>query len=180
MTHLKALKDGKTLPFSIAQVIPGTVMGRSELVSTPEDAKASLDRMSQNFLFNTPRALYAFAFVSVPDCARVHVEALDEVKVRAEDIPDWFIAGATTEPGKTIEEIWNGVGDMVGRDFGKEVEDGVFEVGRGNWPVNVPFRVNSRLTEKMLLGGKTFDALSDCVSDVAIWYKSLIEDNDQR
>ncbi|KAF2003124.1 hypothetical protein P154DRAFT_520470 [Amniculicola lignicola CBS 123094] len=174
MSFLNSLKSrSPPLPFSIVQVIPGTVIGPSELHTTPHEAKASMDRMSQALLFNTPKAQYCFGFVHVEDCAKVHVEALDEVSVPDVDIPEWFIAGGTGEDGKGIEELWREVGEMVEREFEHEVGEGLFTVGRENWPVNMPYRVENEMTRRMVLGGGKFKSLVECVRDVAGWYKQL-------
>ncbi|KAF2106871.1 hypothetical protein BDV96DRAFT_590122 [Lophiotrema nucula] len=176
MTYLKDLKTKGDLPFSVAQVIPGTVMGPSELVKTAEDAKKHMDRMSTTFLFNTPKPRYAFGFVHVDDCARVHVEALDSSLVPDSDLPDWFVAAATTEPTRNgIEEIWFRVADVVKKTFPEEVANDTFKIGRENWPINVPFRVDSGKTEKMLMGGGKFKSLSECVMGIGEWYLGLLE-----
>jgi nucleoside-diphosphate-sugar epimerase len=161
-------------PFSIAQIIPGTVIGPSELVSTAADAKAHMDRMSKAILFNDMKPRYAFGFVHVDDCAAIHIEALDESKAPVDRIPKWFVAAATTEK-KTLEEIWKGVGDVIEKEFGKEVEEGVFKIGRENLPINVPFRVDSALTENMLLDGKKMRGIDECVKIVAKWYLELVQ-----
>jgi nucleoside-diphosphate-sugar epimerase len=164
-------------PFSIVQVIPGTVMGPSELVTSAAEAYAQMDRMSKAILFNEMKPRYVFGFVHIDDCARVHVEALDEVKVPTDDIPDWFVAAASTAPGKNGTQIWNEVGDMTEQHFAKEVVEGLFTVGRDNSPVNMPFRVDSRLTEKLLLDGEQFQSLEDCIKDVGHWYARLVEES---
>ncbi|KAF2477661.1 NAD(P)-binding protein [Lindgomyces ingoldianus] len=174
MTYLHS-HSRKSGAFSIVQVIPGTVIGPSELVSSASDALAQMDRMSKALLFNGATPRYGFGFVHVEDCARVHVEALDEEKVQGEDIPDWFIAAATMEEGKDGPRIWKEAGDTVEREFAEEMRNGVFIVGRENLPTNMPFRVDSRMTEEMLLGGRKFRSLEECVREVGQWYSGLVQ-----
>lgn len=175
MTYLRELQEKNELPFSIVQVIPGTVIGPSELVGSAEEAYAKMDRMSKALLFDDVRPRYAFGFVHVEDCARVHVEALDEVKVKDGEIPAWFIAAGSTPVGISAGAIWKEVGDMVEEEFGEQVARGVFKVGRDKLPTNMPYRVDSKRTQNMLLDGQDFKSLSDCVREVAEWYNSLLE-----
>lgn len=176
MQYLKALRASGQLPFSVAQVIPGTVIGPSEFCHTSTEAFAHLDRQSKALLFdeNTPR--YAFGFVHVTDCARVHVETLDETKVGNKDLPDWFIAAGTVEEGVDGDELWNAAADMVEHEFADQVSTGVFKVGRDRVPINIPFRADSRLTEKMLLAGERIRVFQDSVRDVAKWYLTFRKD----
>ncbi|KAF2260805.1 NAD(P)-binding protein [Lojkania enalia] len=174
MTHLSSPQTRANLPFSIIQIIPGTVIGPSELITSAAQAKRQMDRMSLALLFNGMQPRYAFGFVHVLDCARVHVEALDEEKVPEERVPDWFIAAATSKEGITAQKLWKEVGEMVEMEFGSVYQD-VFCVGKSNWPVNMPFRVHSRLTEEMLMGERRFRGLEECVREVARWYIELIE-----
>lgn len=174
MTHLKSLRETRKLPFSIVQVIPGTVLGPSELITTSFEASARMDRMSKALLFGTgPSPRYAFGFAHVEDCAKVHIAALDEKNVPDGEIPDWFIAAASTEKGKNGREIWQEAGDLVEQEFKGEIDSGVFKVGRNNVPINMPFYVDSRMTERMLLGGQVFRSLPECVKEVGHWYKDL-------
>lgn len=173
MTYLADLQVTAQLPFSIAQVIPGTVIGPSEFCQTSAEALAHLDRQSKALLFDSMAPRYAFGFVHVQDCARVHIEALDEAKTRSEDLPRWFIAAGTVEEGSHGEKIWNMAADMVEEAFPSQVKTGLFIVGRSKVPINMPFRANSRRTEEMLLGGKSIRGLEESVKDVAEWYISL-------
>jgi nucleoside-diphosphate-sugar epimerase len=132
-----------------------------------------MDRQTKALLFDDARPRYAFGFVHVQDCARVHIEALDEEKIKRRDVPPWYVAAAGTEEGCDGEMVWKGAGDMVEREFGDEVERGVFKVGRGKTPVNMPYRVDSRVTERMLLGGERIRGLEECVREVAGWYVGL-------
>ncbi|KAF2191578.1 3-beta hydroxysteroid dehydrogenase/isomerase family protein [Zopfia rhizophila CBS 207.26] len=173
MSYLRSLKTSN-LPFSIVQVIPGTAIGPSNLISSSKEAFEYMDRMSKALLFNDVTPRYAFGFVQLEDCARVHVEALDETKVPDESIPDWFIAAASTKEGLSGGEVWREAGDMVEREFRDEVERGVFVVGRDNVPVNMPFRVDSKLTERLLFEeGKGFKGFEECVREVGRWYADL-------
>lgn len=174
MNYLDQLRRSETMPFSIVQVIPGTVIGTSEFVRTAEEAKRYMDRQTRALIFddNTPR--YAFGFVHVQDCARVHIEALDEEKVTAADIPPRFVAAATSEEGLDGHRVWSKAVDMVERDFKAEVESGLFKVGRERVPVNMPYQVNSAGTEKMLLGGEKIRGLEESVKEVARWYTELV------
>jgi nucleoside-diphosphate-sugar epimerase len=175
MTHLLSLRNSGQLPFSIIQVIPGTVIGPSEIVTTASQAYAQMDRMSKALLFNEPKPQYAFGFVHLNDCAAVHINSLDEVKVPESDVPDWFIAASTTPEGMEGKDVWREAGNVVERNFGKEVESGLFTVGRENMPVNMPYRVDSTLTERMLLEGAKFRSLGDCVREMGEWYRGLVE-----
>lgn len=174
MSYLQARRH--KYPFSIVQVIPGTVLGPSELINTASEAYSQMDRMSKALLFNEMKPRYAFGFVHIEDCARVHVEALDEHKIPENEIPDWFVAAAATEEGQSAMEIWKGVGDMVEKEFVGQVQEGLFTVGRDNLPINIPYKVSSRLTERMLLGGNKFRGLVECVREVAKWYVDLVEE----
>ncbi|KAF2864726.1 hypothetical protein BDV95DRAFT_613265 [Massariosphaeria phaeospora] len=175
MTYLNSLRINNELPFSIAQVIPGTVIGPSELVSSAKEAYAKMDRMSKALLFDETKARYAFGFVHVEDCARVHVEALEETRVRDHEIPNWFIAAATTDDGKDGNSVWREAGDMIEKEFPDEVKSGLFTVGRDNTPINMPFRVDSRKTQDMLFDGQKFRGLQECVEEVGSWYRSLVK-----
>ncbi|KAF2996054.1 hypothetical protein E8E13_003421 [Curvularia kusanoi] len=170
MDYLDQLRLSNAMPFSIVQVIPGTVIGTSEFVKTAEEARKYMDRQTRALIFddNTPR--YAFGFVHVQDCARVHIEALDEKKVAAADIPPRFIAAATTEEGLDGYQVWAKAVDMVEKNFKDEVESGAFKVGRERVPVNIPYRVDSSVTESTLLGGERIRGLEDSVKEVAQWY----------
>ena len=145
MTYLKSLKESGNPPFTIIQVIPGTVIGPSELVNSASEASAHMDRMSRAFLFNDPKPRYAFGFVHVDDCAKVHIEALDEDRVPGPDIPDWFIAAVSSEPNKDGRKMWEEVSDALGNTFKNEVSKGIFTIGRGNCPINIPFYVDSKI-----------------------------------
>jgi hypothetical protein len=171
MDYLQSIKD--TVPFDIVQVIPGTVIGPSPVITTASEAYANMDRMSRALLFNDVSPRYAFGFVSRGDCAAVHVNALDEEKLPSNDIPKWLIAAAPTSPSDTAESIWKSVGDMI-EDFKTEIDKGVFTVGRSNLPINMPFRVDSRWTENHVLG-QEFTGFETCVRDVALWYRDLVE-----
>ena len=175
MTYLKSLQQKGSLPFSIVQVIPGTVIGPSELETSSSKAYDQMDRMAKALLFNTPKPRYAFGFVHVQDCAAIHIEALDEEKVPDSGIPDWFIAAASTPEGKEGIDIWRDAGDMVEAEFADEAKGGLFTVGRENLPINMPYRVDSKLTENLLLGGRRFKSLEACVREVGEWYSGLVE-----
>jgi len=172
MTYLADLQASHELPFSIAQIIPGTVIGPSEFCTTSEQARAHMDRQSKALLFDDVAPRYAFGFVHVQDCARIHIEALDE-RVRGEDLPKWYVAAGTVEEGTDGDKLWNSVADMIERDFAKEVKTGVFTLGRQKVPINMPFRVESSMTEKMLLNGDKIRGLEDSVREVAEWYIQL-------
>lgn len=178
MTHLHSLRSSnpETKPsFSIVQIIPGTVIGASELATNSSSAYAQMDRMSRALLFNEPKPRYAFGFVHVDDCATVHIESLDEGKVPDDQIPDWFVAAASTEERKTAEEIWRAVGEGIEKKFGKEVGDGTFKVGWERLPINMPFRVDSKRTEELLFRQTGFRSLGSCIGEVAGWYVELLE-----
>ncbi|USP77445.1 hypothetical protein yc1106_04719 [Curvularia clavata] len=175
MVYLADLQLSAKLPFSIAQVIPGTVIGPSEFCQTSVEAFTHLDRQSKALLFDNVAPRYAFGFVHVQDCAKVHIEALDEEKAKSEDLPRWFIAAGTVQEGSNGEQIWNMAADMVEQTFPSQVETGVFKIGRGKVPINMPFRAESRMTEKILLQGETIRGLEESVREVAQWYVSLKE-----
>ncbi|KAF2641169.1 NAD(P)-binding protein [Massarina eburnea CBS 473.64] len=175
MAYLKSAKAAKKFPFSIVQVIPGTVIGPSELVTDASGASEGMDRMSRALLFNDPKPRYAFGFVHVDDCARVHIEALDEEKVPEEKIPDWFVAAAPSVKGMDGIEVWKEAGDKLEKSFEGQVNSGTFTIGKHNLPINMPFYVNSTLTERMLLDGKGFRGLPECAEEVGKWYVNLAE-----
>lgn len=177
MTYLKSLKTTEKLPFSIIQVIPGTVIGPSELINSATEAEAHMDRMSRALLFNDPKPRYAFGFVHIDDCAGVHIESLDEEKVPESDIPDWFIAAACSEKGKDGRELWKEVGDALEKTFEEEVKKKRFTIGRTNVPINMPFYVDSTLTKTMLLGGAKFRRFAESVKEVGSWYVKLADLN---
>lgn len=173
MSYLDHLRRSNTLPFSIAQVIPGTVIGPSELTTSATQALAQLDRQSKALLFDNVKPRYAFGFVHLEDCARIHIEALDEEKSGSKDLPKWFIAAATEQPGQTGAEVWYAAADMIEREFGQEIDRGTFKVGRSKTPLNMPFRADSRLTERLLLQGEKIRGLNTSVGEVAQWYLHL-------
>ncbi|KAF1968447.1 3-beta hydroxysteroid dehydrogenase/isomerase family protein [Bimuria novae-zelandiae CBS 107.79] len=175
MVRLKELRASGTAPFSIVQIVPGTVMGPSELVSTKSRARKKMDRMARAILFNEPKPRYLFGFVHVEDCARVHVEALDEAKVAEKDLPDWFIAAASSDKAKNGDQVWKEAGDLIIRTFKEEVANGMFIVGRDNKPINMPYYADSTLTETLLLSGDRIRGLNECITEVAAWYKDLAE-----
>jgi nucleoside-diphosphate-sugar epimerase len=176
MTYLNDLRLSGTMPFSIVQVIPGTVIGSSEFVTTRSQALQHIDRQTKALLFDEMKPRYAFGFVHVRDCATVHIEALDESKVRTEDLPPWFVAAGTSEKGVDGERLWSGAAYMVEKRFAKEIEEGMFKIGRNKTPINMPYRVDSRLTEKKLLSGEEIKGLEECVEEVARWYLGLKAD----
>jgi hypothetical protein len=104
---------------------------------------------------------------------RSDVEALDEVKVPDRELPRWFVAAGMVEEGVTGEQLWGRAADVVERDFSREVEEGVFRVGKSRVPINMPFRVDSRVTERMLVGGERVRGLKECVGEVGRWYLAL-------
>jgi nucleoside-diphosphate-sugar epimerase len=175
MTFLDTLRRSEETLFSIAQVIPGTVIGPSEFATTAAQALAYVDRQTKALLFDDMKPRYAFGFVNVQDCARVHIEALDEGKVRREDVPPWYVAAGGSEEELLLdgEMVWKKAGDMVEREYVEEVERGVFKVGRSKTPINMPYRVDSRRTEEMLLGGEKIRGFEECVREVARWYVGL-------
>ncbi|KAF2624762.1 NAD(P)-binding protein [Macroventuria anomochaeta] len=174
MDYLDQLRASNIMPFSIVQVIPGTVIGTSEFVKTAEEAKKHMDRQTRALIFDDNTPQYAFGFVHVEDCARVHVEALNEQKVKDEDVPPRFVAAATTEEGLDGNQVWNKAVRMVESEFAAGIERGVFEVGRERTPINMPYRVNSRMTERMLFGGEAIRGLEESVREVAGWYSQLV------
>ena len=178
MAYLDQLRADNTTPFSIVQVIPGTVMGTSEFVKTAEEAGKYMDRQTRALIFddNTPR--YAFGFVHVKDCARVHIEALDEEKVPDADIPPRFVAAATTEEGLDGNQVWTKVVSIIESDLASEIERGVFKLGRERTPINMPYRVDSRMTERMLLDGEAIRGLEESAREVAGWYAQLAAKKD--
>jgi nucleoside-diphosphate-sugar epimerase len=178
MTSLALLQAAHELPFSIAQVIPGTVIGPSEFCTTFDQAFAHLDRQTKALLFDDMAPRYAFGFVHVQDCARVHIEALDE-RNRSEGLPKWYVAAGTVEEGTDGEKLWNSVADMIEREFQDEVKTEVFKVGRDRVPINMAFRADSRVTEKMLLNGCKIRGLKDSVKEVAQWYIELRKKEDK-
>jgi nucleoside-diphosphate-sugar epimerase len=177
MTYLKSLKASNTLPFSIAQVIPGTVIGPSELIKTATDASAHMDRMSRTLLFNDSKPRYAFGFVHVEDCARVHIEALDEERVPDKELPDWFIAAAGSEKSRNGKDVWKEAARAIENCFRDEVLSGTFNVVGENAPINMPFYVDSSVTESMLLSGEKFKGIVECVEEVGHWYVQLAQGN---
>lgn len=178
MTYLNDLQNSKILPFDIVQVIPGTVIGPSEFVTTRSEAIKHIDRQTKALLFDDMIPRYAFGFVHVQDCARVHVEALDERRVQGKKLPKWFVAAATTEEGVDGQKMWVKAADMVEREFGDEVNEGVFKVGRSKVPTNMPYRVESGFTEGALMNGEAFRSFEECVQEVAQWYLRLKMDGE--
>lgn len=141
-----------------------------------------MDRMSQALLFNTPKPRYLFGFVHVEDCAAVHVNALDEEVLSDEQLADvdWLVAAATGEVGKDGREVWTEVAGQLAGDFRDEVGRGVFKVGWDKMPVNMPYRVDSRWTESVVLGGRKIREVGECVKEVAGWYLGLLEGDDKK
>lgn len=174
MDYLDILRLDDTLPFSVVQVIPGTVIGTSEFAKTAEEAKKQMDRQTRALLFddNTPR--YAFGFVHVEDCARVHIEALDQTKAPDAGLPPRFVAAASTEAGLNGTQIWNRTVNIIESEFEFEMKEGLFTIGKERTPTNMPYRVDSKQTEKMLLDGKAIRGLEECVREVARWYARLV------
>lgn len=177
MTYLDDLRRQSSTPFEIVQIIPGTVIGPSELVTTPSEALARMDRLSKALLFDYDRARYAFGAIHVEDCAKAHVEALDSGKLdfqqHANRIPPWFVAAASVEEGTTGEQLWTTAADMIEASFPEAVARGTFKVGRSKVPINMPFRVDSRETAEKLLNGEQMRGLLEGVKDVARWYLEL-------
>ncbi len=173
MTYLNDLRTSKATPFSIVQIIPGTVIGPSELATTASQAFAQMDRQTKALLFDEMKPRYAFGFVHLQDCAKVHIEALDEKKVKNKDLPPWFIAAATTPEGYDGEKTWNEAINTIEKEFKKELEEGVFKLGKNKMPINIPYRVDSRMTESMLLDGQKIRGFEESVKDVARWYVIL-------
>lgn len=134
-----------------------------------------MDRQTKALLFDNMKPRYAFGFVHVDDCARVHVDALNEENVKSEEVPRWFIAAGRSEEGVGGEEVWKTVGDMVESEFKEDVENGVFRLGKDKVPINMPYRIDSRLTERVVLGGERMRGFPECVSEVARWYLGLPE-----
>jgi hypothetical protein len=58
------------------------------------------------------------------------------------------------------------------------VKEGVFKVGRGKAPINMPFRVDSGFTADKLLNGEEIRGLEECVGEVANWYLRLKTDDE--
>jgi nucleoside-diphosphate-sugar epimerase len=173
MTYLSSLSPAP--PFSIVQIIPGTVIGTSS-ARTRSVARAAMDRQSRALLFDDATPRYAFGFVHAADCAAVHIEALDEAKVPVDQIPPFFIAAHAEDEGVDGESLWARAVDVLERDLETEIAKGVFKIGRSRVPVNMPFRADSRRTEATLLDGRRMRGLGECVLEVARWYLGLEED----
>ncbi|KAL5114905.1 hypothetical protein ACEQ8H_007223 [Pleosporales sp. CAS-2024a] len=172
------LHAANTLPFDMLQILPGTVIGPSDFARTRALARAAMDRQTKALLFNDARPRYAFGFVHVAQCAQMHVAALDEAATgpaRGGHMPPWFVAAATSEAGVDGERVWARAVRMVQERFARAVAQGVFEIGVDKAPVNMPYRVDSSMTERLLLGGASIKGLEECVSDVAEWYLALDE-----
>jgi len=176
MHYLNDLKVNKKTSFSIVQVIPGTVIGPSEFITTRSEALKHIDRQSKALLFDEMAPRYAFGFVHVKDCAKIHVEALNEEKVKKADMPPWYVAAGTSEEGVNGAKMWSKAADMVDKEFGEAIVAGTFKLGRTKTPINMPYRVDSRRTEKMLLDGNKIRTFDECVKEVAQWYLSLDKD----
>lgn len=174
MDYLDKLRLDDTLPFSIAQIIPGTVIGTSEFAKTAEEARNQMDRQTRALIFddNTPR--YAFGFVHVEDCARVHIEALDQTRAPDTDLPPRFVAAASTEAGLNGNQVWDNAVNNIESEFESEIETGLFTIGKERTPTNMPHRVDSKRTERMLLDGKAMRGLEESVGEVARWYARLV------
>lgn len=149
------------------------MIGPSEFATTSAQALARLDRQTKALLFNDMKPRYAFGFVHVQDCARVHIEALDGRKVEDDALPRWFIAAATVDEGYTGQKLWDETVTMIEQRFSSQVETGVFTVGKTKVPINMPYRVDSKLTERMLFGGGKMRGLQESVEEVAQWYLRL-------
>jgi nucleoside-diphosphate-sugar epimerase len=178
MTYLHDLQRSKKLPFDVAQIIPGTVIGPSEFVTTRAQALKHIDRQTKALLFDDMKPRYAFGFVHVQDCARIHIEALDEGKVKGKNLPPWFVAAASSEEGVDGDIMWRKAADMVEREFAEEVKEGTFKVGREKTPINMPYRVDSGWTAGKLLYGEEIRGLEECVREVANWYLRLKTDDE--
>ncbi|KAH7346942.1 hypothetical protein BKA66DRAFT_576583 [Pyrenochaeta sp. MPI-SDFR-AT-0127] len=173
MEYLNDLRLSKSTPFSIVQIIPGTVIGPSEFATTASQALAHMDRQTKALIFDEMKPRYAFGFVHVQDCARVHIGALDEENVKSEDLPPWFVAAATVEKGVDGPKLWNDAADSIEREFRTELEQGLFSIGRSKVPINMPYRVDSGLTARTFFGGQTIRGLKESVKEVAHWYLGL-------
>lgn len=176
MTYLNEISRRPDTPFDIVQVIPGTVIGTSEFATTASQALSHMDRQTKALLFDDMKPRYAFGFVHVEDCAKVHIEALDASKAnssRGTKPPPWFVAAATVQQGTTGEALWNAAADTIEDTFREEVASGVFKIGRNKVPTNMPYRVDSRQTERSLLDGERIKGLLDSVKEVAQWYLEL-------
>ncbi|KAH7076007.1 hypothetical protein FB567DRAFT_150813 [Paraphoma chrysanthemicola] len=178
MTYLNDLRLSKSLPFQIVQVIPGTVIGPSEFVTTRSQALKHIDRQTKALLFDEMAPRYAFGFVHVQDCARVHVEALNEAKVKSAKIPPWFVAASSSEDADDGTTLWDRAANMIEQEFIEEVKSGVFKLGRTKTPINMPYRVDSNLTESLLLHGEKMRGLEECVTEVAHWFLRLKTDEE--
>ena len=170
MVYLSSLSPAP--PFSIVQIIPGTVIGPSS-ARTRSAARDAMDRQSRALLFDDATPRYAFGFVHADDCAAVHIEALDEAKVPADQIPPFFIAAHAEDEGIDGELLWARAVDVLDRDLESEITKGVFRVGRDRVPINMPYRADSRRTERILLDGRKMRGLEECVVEVARWYIGL-------
>lgn len=171
--YLHKLRLSGTMPFSIVQVVPGTVMGTSEFVKTAEGARKHMDRQTRALILNDNTPRYAFGFVNVQDCARVHIEALDEEKVKEGNLPPIYVAAATTQGGLNGEQVWSQAIKVIEREFEHEITEGIFMVGRDRIPTNMPFRIVSRTTEDLLLDGVAIRGLEESVVGIARWYAQL-------
>ncbi|KAL6704882.1 hypothetical protein ACN47E_007565 [Coniothyrium glycines] len=178
MSYLNNLRLNKILPFDIAQVIPGTVIGPSEFVKTSSQALAHMDRQTKALIFDDMKPRYAFGFVHVQDCAKIHIEALDEKNIKSEDIPPWFVAAGTIAEGVNGDTLWSSAVDMVERTFPEAIQSNTFKLGKTKSPINMPYRANSRATEKMLLQGKPIRGLEESVKEVIQWYLNLKREED--
>lgn len=175
MTSVNELRMSSSTPFSIVQIIPGTVIGPSEFVTTRSAALDLMDRQTKALLFDDMKPRYAFGFVHVQDCARVHIEALNEDRIKEQDLPPWLIAAASPENGISGEEMWKRAVDFVAANFKDAVEDDTFKLGKTKTPLNMPYHVDSSWTESALLEGQKFRAFEDCILEVGKWYLSLPE-----
>ena len=142
-----------------------------------------MDRMSRALLFSDNKPRYAFGFVHVDDCAAVHVNALDSdllptsllTSSKEEEGVDWLVAASSTPPSPSVsgEQLWLETAQTLKHAFEDEVQRGVFEIGFDMVPVNMPFRVDGRRTEGLVLGGRRMRGLVECVGEVGCWYSKL-------
>jgi len=155
----------KKTEFDHINIMPGYVLGKDELATTPEAATQGSNRMLMNLVLGRDGRMPApGVVVLLDDVAKIHVEALDQEKIAGGQNFEAVVNG--------MENIqWNDYQDIVKRHFPEAVQDGRLpNSGNQTGPL---IKVDTQKTEKAF--GIKFRGYKEQVVETVGHYLELLD-----
>jgi nucleoside-diphosphate-sugar epimerase len=155
--------------FDVVFIHPSFIEGRGALVKTPEEAMVGTNGAILRVVLgvNAPFA-YPGNTVHNDDVARLHVEALNKVRIPAGS----YIASSNTPHGSLDGTRWETINEIVAKNFPAEVSNGVLKNTGLQPSVKNPFSVSK--TEKTF--GWHFQEFDAQVKSVVQMYLDVLPD----